>query len=118
LPEYLNLGTDGLISGTSYFDNTNSFQVQVYDGLGGIGTATITIITSLLPLLDDPAFAALNQFSFTVTGVSGQSYTAQYSSNLADWLELYTTNAPDTTFSITDTNAIKGTRMYRLKVNN
>jgi hypothetical protein len=117
LPDYLYLGSDGLFSGTSYFDSTNSFEVEVYDSLGGVGTANLTIITSLLPLLDDPAMLAPHQFSFRVTGVSGQSYTAQYSSNLANWMELYTTNAPDTIFFVADTNAT-GSRFYRLKVNN
>jgi hypothetical protein len=60
---------------------------------------------------------AQNQFSFRVTGVSGQSYTAQYSADLSNWTDLYTTNAPDTIFFIADTNAA-GHRFYRLKVNN
>jgi hypothetical protein len=75
LPFGLSLGYDGLISGTSYFDDTNSFEVQVYDNVGGGCTANLTIITSLLPLLDNPIVVAANQFSFRVTGVSGQSYT-------------------------------------------
>jgi hypothetical protein len=117
LPYDLALGSDGLISGTSYYDATNTFQVQVYDSLGGETTADLTIISSLLPVLDLPAMVASKQFSFRVTGVPGQSYTAQFSADLANWTELYTTNAPDTLFFIADTNAT-GNRFYRLKVNN
>jgi hypothetical protein len=117
LPLGLALASDGLISGTSYLDATNTFEVQVYDSLGGVGTANLTILTSLLPLLDQPTMLAQNQFSFRVTGVSGQSYTAQYSADLSNWTDLYTTNAPDTIFFIADTNAA-GHRFYRLKVNN
>jgi hypothetical protein len=117
LPNQLSLRYDGLISGTSYFDSTNSFAVQFSDSLGGAGTANLTIISTSLPVLDLPVMAAPRQFSFRVGGVSGQSYTAQYSGDLTNWTELYTTNAPDTLFFITDTNAA-GTRFYRLRVNN
>jgi len=117
LPSQLSLRYDGLIFGTSYFDSTNSFVVQLYDSLGGTNSANLTIISTSLPVLDSPAMAAPQQFSFRVSGVSGQSYTAQYSADLTNWTELYTTNAPDTLFFIADTNAA-GTRFYRLKVNN
>jgi len=98
-------------------DDTNTFEVMVYDGVGGVGTASLTIITSLLPLLDEPVLVAGSQFSFRVTGVSGQNYTAQSSFDLTNWTALYTTNAPDTLFFIADTNTT-GSRFYRLKVNN
>ena len=47
----------------------------------------------------------------------GQSYTAQYSTDLMNWTDLYTTNAPASIFFVTDTNAVDPTRVYQLKVN-
>jgi hypothetical protein len=74
------------------------------------------IISTSLPVLDSPAITAPQQFSFRVTGVSGQSYTAQYSTDLTNWTDLYTTNAPDSAFFVADPKAA-GARFYRLKVN-
>ena len=119
LPSSLQMDYTGLISGPDYSPSTNVFVTTVYDSLGTMGTATLTLISSsepVQPQLDLPTMDAPGQFSFRVTGVTGQSYTAQYSGDLATWTDLYTTNAPAPQFLITDTNALDN-RFYRVRVN-
>jgi hypothetical protein len=117
LPYGLTLNTDGSITGTPQTLETNTFTAYVYDRAGGNASVNLTIGTTTLPLLDLPAQPAPNQFSFRVTGQAGKSYTAQYSTDLMNWTDLYTTNAPANVFFVTDTNAVDPTRVYQLKVN-
>jgi hypothetical protein len=117
LPYGLKLNTDGTITGTPQTLETNTFTAYVYDSAGGNASVNLTIGTTTLPLLDLPAQPAPNQFSFRVTGQMGTSYTAQYSTDLLNWTDLYTTNAPASVFFVTDTNAVDPRRVYQLKVN-
>jgi hypothetical protein len=68
------------------------------------------------PVLDLPAMSGANQFTFRVTGVSGQGYTLQSTPDLINWADLFTTNAPSDVFFLTDTNAPATNRYYRLKM--
>jgi hypothetical protein len=117
LPYGLTLNTDGSITGTPQTIETNTFTAYVYDRAGGSASVNLTLGTTTLPLLDLPAQPAPNQFSFRVTGQMGKSYTAQYSTDLMNWTDLYTTNAPANVFFVTDTNAVDPRRVYQLKVN-
>jgi hypothetical protein len=117
LPYGLTLNTDGSITGTPQTLETNTFTAYVSDRAGGNASVNLTIGTTTLPLLDLPAQPAPNQFSFRVTGQAGTSYTAQYSTDLMNWTDLYTTNAPASVFFVTDTNAVDQVRVYQLKVN-
>jgi hypothetical protein len=117
LPYGLKLNTDGTITGTPQTLETNTFTAYVYDSAGGNASVNLTIGTTTLPLLDLPTQPAPNQFSFRVTGQVGTSYTAQYSTDLMNWTDLYTTNAPASVFFVTDTNAVDPRRVYQLKVN-
>jgi len=116
LPEGLTLNSDGAITGTPFSESTNNFVVQVYDSLGAGSDTSLNIISTRLPVLDLPVKVGANQFSFRVTAAAGQSYTAEYSSDLTNWNELYITNAPGDVFFILDSRAIDN-RFYRLKVN-
>jgi hypothetical protein len=117
LPYGLTLNTDGSITGTPQTLETNTFTAYVYDSAGGNASVNLTIGTTTLPLLDLPTQPAPNQFSFRVTGQVGTSYTAQYSTDLMNWTDLYTTNAPASVFFVTDTKAVDPHRVYQLKVN-
>jgi hypothetical protein len=117
LPYGLKLNSDGSITGTPQTLETNTFTAYVSDSAGGNASVNLTIGTTTLPLLDLPAQPAPNQFSFRVTGQMGTSYTAQYSTDLMNWTDLYTTNAPASVFFVTDTNAVDPLRVYQLKVN-
>jgi hypothetical protein len=117
LPYGLTLNTDGSITGTPQTIETNTFTAYVYDRAGGSASVNLIIGTTTLPLLDLPAQPTPSQFSFRVTGQMGNSYTAQYSTDLMNWTDLYTTNAPASVFFVTDTNAVDPHRIYQLKVN-
>jgi hypothetical protein len=117
LPYGLTLNTDGSITGTPQTIETNTFTAYVYDSAGGSANVSLTLGTTTLPMLDLPAQPAPNQFSFRVTGQIGKNYTAQYSTDLMNWTDLYTTNAPASVFFVTDTNAVDPHRVYHLKVN-
>jgi hypothetical protein len=115
LPYDLTLNMDGTLTGTVYYDSTNTVSVVVYDSIGDSVTANLTVVATSKPVLDLPAWS--NQFTFRVTGVSGQGYTLQSSTNLTQWNDIFTTNAPDNIFYLADTNAPGSRRFYRLKVN-
>jgi hypothetical protein len=56
-----------------------------------------------------------NQFTFRVTGVSGQDYILQSTLDLSNWVNILVTNAPANIFYLTDTNAASPGRFYRLQ---
>jgi hypothetical protein len=115
LPFGLYLNGDGSIMGTPYIEDTYDFTVQLYDYFGNSASQVLTIIVSSKAFLDLPAVSAPNQFTFRVTGVSGQGYTLQSTPDLSNWADLFTTNAPTNVFYLTDTNASGPDRFYRLK---
>ncbi len=113
----LSLNADGSISGTPYTAGTNTFLAQVYDGAGGFATCSFDLIGGQQLLLDMPAFSTPGQFSFRVAGISGQSYTVQFTTDLTNWIDLFTTNAPSDVFFLTDTSATNASGFYQLRAN-
>ena len=69
-------------------------------------TAAMTPATLTAPASSSSALvgqsAPSSQFSFNVTGTTGQTYVVQASTNLVDWVSIQTNTAP---FVFTDTNA-------------
>ena len=69
-------------------------------------------------MLASPQFST-NGFSFTITGIAGQDYLVDASTNLlggTNWVTLATTNAPTLTFSFTNNSATNLTfRFYRVR---
>ncbi len=116
LPDGLTLNYDGSITGTPTSESPNEFTCVVYDALGISVTTNLTMGAVSRPVLDIPAMSGANQFTFRVTGISGQGYTLQSTPDLTNWADLFTTNAPADVFFLTDTNAPGTNRYYRLKV--
>jgi hypothetical protein len=114
------LDATGLISGTSVGVGTNAFIVQVNDGGGRTATRGLSIVTEQRPALDLPGAPASGQFQFRLfNATAGQSYTIQFNTNLGstNWLNLFTTNAPGSSFLILDSGATNTNRVYRALVN-
>jgi hypothetical protein len=68
-----------------------------------------------LPSLTAPARLSSNQVQFTLTGLAGEHYTLQASTNLggSNWFSILTTNAPCATFELADPQATAAPRFYR-----
>jgi hypothetical protein len=113
----LTLSSDGSVSGTPLAPTLTNFLAQVYDGAGALATNRFLIVVTAQPVLDQPGHSGPQQFTFRVIGVSGRSYTAQFATNLTNWADLLTTNAPADVFFLTDTNATNANRFYKLREN-
>jgi hypothetical protein len=59
-------------------------------------------------------------FQMTVTGTSNQTYVVEMATNLissaTNWVPLYVTNPPSSSFSFTDPNSTNQVRLYRAEV--
>jgi hypothetical protein len=115
LPYGLTLNLDGSITGTPYLEGTSEVTVQLYDAFYNGASRVMTIIVTSRAVLDLPTRLTPNQFTFRVTGTSGQGYTLQTAPDLTNWADLFTTNAPANVFHLTATNASGPKRYYRLK---
>ncbi len=117
LPPNLNLSASGIISGTAATNGTYFFIVRVTDG-----NATLTNRSLSLTINPKPTLTALsragNQFQMRLTGATGQTYTVQYSTNLANtnWLLLLSTNPSAPAVTILDPSATNSARFYRARV--
>jgi len=122
LPPGLTLSTNGIISGTPTTNGTSSFTVQVKDAVASsaVKPLTLVVVTNSSPLRPVLSSAGFNvsggQFHIQLSGVAGQNYTLQMSTNLisTNWLFILVTNAPAGPFTITDPNATNVGRFYRI----
>jgi len=75
-----------------------------------------TVQINSQPVLSS-AFWQTNQFQMRLTGLAGQNYTVQMSTNLSNWTALFVTNnALTNSFLVTDPNATNKQRSYRIKI--
>jgi hypothetical protein len=97
----------GLADGTTYY-----FAATTYDGTGdesGFSNETsFNTVSGIAAVLTSVA-QSNNQFSFTVSGVSGNQYVVQASTNLIDWISLQTNAAP---FTFADPNIPQFSRRF------
>ncbi|MGC9940597.1 MAG: protease pro-enzyme activation domain-containing protein [Verrucomicrobiota bacterium] len=79
-------------------------------------STTVDVGTSTLPQLSGSLTGTGGTFQFTVTGQSGQEYIIQASTNLLDWVPIYTNPAPYISpFNFVDPNASGySSRFYRV----
>jgi len=117
-PSGLTLFSNGTLSGVPSAAGSNYFYVQVTDA----GTHTTSKAFSLIiktsatsPALGQPAKSSPTQFRFQLTGIAGQNYTIQRSTNLSstNWSVLFVTNAPAASFFVIDPTATNGRTFYR-----
>jgi len=106
--------------------NSNAFSIPIFQAHNQ-GTYTVTISNILGAVTSSPALLLLGGpcrvnsyglsngvFSLQMAGQAGVNYTIEASSDLINWVPLFTTNTPNGILNFTDTNA--GTlpnRFYR-----
>ncbi len=81
------------------------------DLAGGCSARVDLVVTRMN--LAQPARASSTGFQFQLNGVNQQNYTILASSNLVDWVSLFTTNAPSDSFVVIDPAATGARRFYR-----
>ena len=98
---------------------TNMITVTVTDNgipsLGATQTFTVTVLVPAQPVFSAPAINN-GTFQTWVSGSSGPDYTVLGSSNLVDWVSVFTTNSPGTPFLFTDSTASPNPRFYRIRL--
>ena len=81
-----------------------------------LASTTVLVGTSTPPQLTGTLSATSGTFQFTINGQSGQEYIIQASTNLVDWVPIYTNSAPFASpFNFVDPNASSySSRFYRV----
>jgi len=115
--------TNNIAAGNFRFTNINLsagnyiFTAIARDNFGGATTsAAVNVFLLTNSAVGAPSHFANGQTVFTLSGISGQSYTTEASSNLFNWFPLFTNTAPANVFNVTDftsTNALQ--RFYRTR---
>ena len=106
-----NLGGAYVITNTAFLVYTNAANVcdqisyRISDGQGDSAAGYIELVVSTSPLFGQVRSVATpnGQASLNFVGQPGYTYTIQRSTNLWQWVNIWTTNAPATgVFSFTD----------------
>ena len=98
---------------------TGLYSVSVNNAVGGANAAsTLNVTMPSRPVLNSAGFQAGGKFQLQINGDAGQTYTLQMSTNLAstNWITVLVTNAPGSSFFITDANTTNLNRFYRIQV--
>jgi hypothetical protein len=84
--------------------NSGNYSVLITGPYGSVtsSNAVLSVYATPAPALDTPVVYGGNQIQFDIAGVPGFNYAVQGSSNLIDWVPLFTNTSP---FTFTDTNA-------------
>ena len=118
LPQNLTLSSGGGISGTPTTNGTFNFIVRATDAGSTSKTKPLSLIINPQPVLGSPNWLT-NRFQIRLTGVTGQNYTVQMSTNASStsWTTLFiTNNATTNSFLVADPNATNNQRFYRTLV--
>jgi len=115
--------TNNIAAGNFRFTNINLsagnyiFTAIARDNFGGATTsAAVNVFLLTNSAVGAPSHLPNGQTVFTLSGIAGQSYTTEASSNLFNWFPLFTNTAPANVFNVTDftsTNALQ--RFYRTR---
>lgn len=113
-------GSVSIASGRIFYNpagsNNESFTYTVNDGHGNTAIGTINVMV-VNPAGASVNFAlnGLNQPTMQFAGIPGYRYTIQRTTNLSDWDDLQTFDAPPNgVFSFTDTNPPQPSAYYRM----
>ena len=100
--------------------NVGTYSVVITNSAGAI-TSSVVVLTVSSGTIVRPEISTVvfnsGLFSFSVSGSAGQSYLVQGSTNLTDWLDLFTTNPAALPFTWSDAGASNFTkRFYRVQL--
>jgi len=115
--------SSGILSWRPMVSQANSlypFSVAVTDNgqppLSATNSFSVTVNPLTAPVLDSTTVSA-SQVSLTVNGPTGPDYTLLYSTNLAVWQTLFTSNSPALPVTFTDTTVTGSPqRFYRIQI--
>lgn len=100
-------------------NTTNTIRVSVTDN-GTPNLSATNSFTVVVGPISNPSIGAVNispgAVSLTVSGPEGPDYTLLSSTDMVNWQALFTSNAPATPFTLTDTNSPDGSRFYRIQI--
>ena len=118
LPPGLTLYSPGALNGMPTNSGTFNFTVHVTDGNSTSTNQNFSL--TINPFATPPTLGQMSksggQFQFAVSGLAGQNYTIQASTNLktTNWTSLLVTNPTVNTFIFADPNATNPIRYYRV----
>ena len=103
-------------SGSTFPIGTTTVTNAAYDSCGNStnGTFTVTVRPLPTPLSFTTGLILTNHFAVTISGATGQVFVVQTSSNLLDWIPLFTNTLLGSPTNWTDPNAFTNNyRFYR-----
>ncbi len=115
LPKGLHLNSGGEILGTPTNGGSFTFSVSVTDLNNNsiIQSCTLYVIPqSTATSISNVAFSN-DHFTFTLNSASGQNFMIQYSTNLMDWITLFSSNMPSSSFIFNFAAGTNQTGYYR-----
>jgi hypothetical protein len=108
--QFNNTNLDGATNATLILNNVTmdqagAYSVTITNIAGGVisSNAVLSVYATAAATLNAFSFSGDNGFQFQVAGVPGFNYAVQESTNLIDWVSLFTNTSP---FSFTDTNTV------------
>ena len=107
----------GEIGGTPSAAGNYTLDVRVTDANGQTmdKSLSLNVSGSASPLTLQPlGVSGPNRFGVRVFGETGHSYSLQYTTNLVDWMTLFTTNGSGANIDLIDSNASDRSRFYRV----
>ena len=116
--------TPTISGGWVLYANTNAvadqFSYTVADGYGGTNSATVSIAIDSTPLFGQSEVVTTGGGTATLNfvGIPTYSYSVNRSTNLTDWITVWTTNAPaGGAFEFIDSSAPTTSAFYQLQYN-
>jgi len=90
--------TDATLTLTNVTTDLAGLYGVTVTNLAGLAStsATLSVYTSAAAVLTTPPGLTSDGFQFTITGVPGFNYVVEASTNLADWVPLFTNTSPFT----------------------
>jgi uncharacterized repeat protein (TIGR03803 family) len=102
LPPGLQLSPAGELSGTPTNGGVFNFSVSVGDGNDASTNQALTLeVISPTPATISHPTVSSGYFQFTLNDANGQNLTVQFSTNLINWVNLFSTNFPGGSFICT-----------------
>ncbi len=101
--------------------NAGTYSVMVTNAAGSVTSSNAILTVSSgapsQPQLSGLVYNADGTFSLTIDGDTGPDYIVQASTNLVDWISIFTNHSPAPPFVWTDTGASNFTRQfYRIQL--